>query len=308
MASKGSTSADRVWEIIETVGIAMLTTSFPDGLRARPVEARPERDAGLIWFVTDLRSGKEHEIEAEHDVGLVFIDAKAKAYLSITARAEVRQDHAKAAEIWKRTDNMWWSGPDDPNVRVLRVQPLTAELWDGPASAAVAAFEFAKASITGAKPNLGENRKVTVRMARTTAPRKSSVAAQKRPSTAYRIIWKAIRARKQIVCSYKNRPREVFPHILGYKASGEEAVFMFQVGGESSQPLPPGGDWRCFDLDGIADIQVREGSWRGGSRHRQAQTCIQFVDVDVNVPETLTRPQPLAFGSPALRPPRQPGE
>jgi len=306
MASKGSTSADRVWEIIETVGIAMLTTSFPGGLRARPVEARPERDAGLIWFVTDLRSGKEHEIEAEHDVGLVFIDAKAKAYLSITARAEVRQDHAKAAEIWKRTDNMWWSGPDDPNVRVLRVQPLTAELWDGPASAAVAAFEFAKARITGAKPNLGENRKVTVRMARTTAPRKSSVAAQKRPSTAYRIIWKAIRARKQIVCSYKNRPREVFPHILGYKASGEEAVFMFQVGGESSQPLPPGGDWRCFDLDGIADIQVREGSWRGGSRHRQAQTCIQFVDVDV--PETLTRPQPLAFGSPALRPPRQPGE
>ena len=308
MASKGSTSADRVWEIIETVGIAMLTTSFPGGLRARPVEARPERDAGLIWFVTDLRSGKEHEIEAEHDVGLVFIDAKAKAYLSITARAEVRQDHAKAAEIWKRTDNMWWSGPDDPNVRVLRVQPLIAELWDGPASAAVAAFEFAKARITGAKPNLGENRKVTVRMARTTAPRKSSVAAQKRPSTAYRIIWKAIRARKQIVCSYKNRPREVFPHILGYKASGEEAVFMFQVGGESSQPLPPGGDWRCFDLDGIADIQVREGSWRGGSRHRQAQTCIQFVDVDVNVPETLTRPQPLAFGSPALRPPRQPGE
>ena len=308
MARKGSTSTDRVWEIIETVGIAMLTTSFPGGLRARPLEARPERDAGLIWFVTDLRSGKEHEIEAEHDVGLVFIDAKAKAYLSITARAEVRQDHAKAAEIWKRTDNMWWSGPDDPNVRVLRVQPLTAELWDGPASAAVAAFEFAKARITGAKPNLGENRKVTVRMARTTAPRKSSVAAQKRPSTAYRIIWKAIRARKQIVCSYKNRPREVFPHILGYKASGEEAVFMFQVGGESSQPLPPGGDWRCFDLDGIADIQVREGSWRGGSRHRQAQTCIQFVDVDVNVPETLTRPQPLAFGSPALRPPRQPGE
>jgi len=308
MASKGSTNTDRVWEIIETVGIAMLTTSFPGGLRARPVEARPERDAGLIWFVTDLRSGKEHEIEAEHDVGLVFIDAKAKAYLSITARAEVRQDHAKAAEIWKRTDNMWWSGPDDPNVRVLRVQPLTAELWDGPASAAVAAFEFAKARITGAKPNLGENRKVTVRMARTTAPRKSSVAAQKRPSTAYRIIWKAIRARKQIVCSYKNRPREVFPHILGYKASGEEAVFMFQVGGESSQPLPPGGDWRCFDLDGIADIQVREGSWRGDSRHRQAQTCIQFVDVDVNVPETLTRPQPLAFGSPALRPPRQPGE
>ena len=36
------------------------------------------------------------------------------------------------------------------------------ELWDGPASSLVAAFEFAKAKLTGAKPNLGENRKVTV--------------------------------------------------------------------------------------------------------------------------------------------------
>ena len=188
MASKGT---DRVWDIIETVGIAMLTTSFPCGLRARPVEARPERDAGLIWFVTDLRSGKEHEIEAEHDVGLVFIDAKTKAYLSITARAEVRRDRAKAAEIWKRTDNMWWKGPDDPNVCVLRVRPLTAELWDGPASAAAAAFEFAKARITGKKPNLGENRKVTVRMARAAVPRKSDIGQRKRPSTTYRIIWKA---------------------------------------------------------------------------------------------------------------------
>ena len=185
MVSKGSTSTDRVWDIIEKVGIAMLTTSFPGGMRARPVEARPERDAGLIWFVTDLRSGKEHEIEAEHDVGLVFIDAKAKAYLSITARAEVRRDHAKAAEIWKRTDNMWWNGPDDPNVCVLRVRPITAELWDGPASAAVAAFEFVKARITGKKPNLGENRKVTVRMTGAAAPRKSAIDPRKRPRATY---------------------------------------------------------------------------------------------------------------------------
>jgi hypothetical protein len=60
---------------------------------------------------------------------------------------------------------VWWPlGPTDPNVRVLRVTPATAELWDGPASKAVAAYEFAKARLTGAKPNLGENRKVTVKM------------------------------------------------------------------------------------------------------------------------------------------------
>ena len=153
---------DRVWDIIEGVGVCVLTTRFAGGLRARPLEARPDRTAGIIWFVTDLRSSKEHEIESEHDVGLVFVDAKANAYLSITARAEVRRDHAKAADIWKPTDNMWWKGPDDPNVCVLRVTPLIAELWDGPASKAVAAFEFVKSRLIGGEPNLGENRKVTV--------------------------------------------------------------------------------------------------------------------------------------------------
>jgi general stress protein 26 len=155
---------DRVRDIIERAGVCMLTTHSPAGLRARPLEARPERGAGLIWFVTDSRSGKEHEIAAEHDVGLVFIDAAANAYLSITARAEVRRDHARAAAIWKSTDNMWWHGPDDPNVCVLRVRPLAAELWDGPASKAVAMFEFVKATVTGERANLGENRKVTIQM------------------------------------------------------------------------------------------------------------------------------------------------
>jgi general stress protein 26 len=155
---------ERIWQIIAREGVCMLTTHSPSGLRARPVEPRPDREAGLIWFVTDLRSGKEHEIEAEHDVALVFIEPAEKAYLSITARATVLRDHAKAAAIWKSSDNIWWHGPDDPNVCVLRVTPVTAELWDGPASRVAAIFEVVKAKLTGKKPNLGENRKITIQM------------------------------------------------------------------------------------------------------------------------------------------------
>jgi general stress protein 26 len=156
---------DRVWEIIEKVGVCMLTTRSADGLRARPLEAKPDRDAGLIFFVTDLHSTKEDEIEAAPDVGLVFIDASDKAYLSITGRAGVIRDAGKTKTVWRKTDEVWWQGgPDDPDVCLLRIEPSTAELWDGPASAVVTAFEFAKARLTGKEPNLGENRKVTVKM------------------------------------------------------------------------------------------------------------------------------------------------
>jgi hypothetical protein len=59
----------RVWDIIERVGVCMLTTHTSTGLRARPLEARPDRGNGIIWFVTDLRSRKKHEIVEELTVG-----------------------------------------------------------------------------------------------------------------------------------------------------------------------------------------------------------------------------------------------
>jgi general stress protein 26 len=156
---------DRVWDIIEKVGACMLTTQFVGGLRARPLEARPDRDAGVIFFVTDIHSTKEDEIEAASDVGLVFIDSNDNAYLSITGRASVVTDADKIKAAWRKTDEVWWpGGPSDPDVCLLRIEPVTAELWDGPASAAVTAFEFAKAKLTGREPKLGENRKVTVEM------------------------------------------------------------------------------------------------------------------------------------------------
>jgi general stress protein 26 len=156
---------ERVWEIIEGVGVAMMTTQFAGGLRARPLEARPDREAGVIWFLTDARSGKDEEVAAWPDIGLVFIDSRARAYLSITGRASILHDTARAAAIWKSTDQVWWpGGPDDPTLRVLRFAPQTAELWDGPSNSLVAAFEVAKARLTGSKPNLGENRKVSVPM------------------------------------------------------------------------------------------------------------------------------------------------
>jgi len=158
-------NGERIWDIIERVGVCMLTTQAGGRLRARPLEARPDRKAGLIFAVTDVHSAKQDEIEAAPDVGLVVIDAKAKAYLSITARACVMRDTAKIAQVWRKTDEVWWpGGPSDPNVCLLRIEPLSAELWDGPASTARTVFEFAKAWLTGEEPNLGENRKVKVAM------------------------------------------------------------------------------------------------------------------------------------------------
>ena len=64
---------DRVWDILEQHSVGMLTTQFAGGLRSRPLDARPDRDAGAIRFVTDARGHKDGEIAAQPDVCFVVI-------------------------------------------------------------------------------------------------------------------------------------------------------------------------------------------------------------------------------------------
>jgi len=154
---------DRVWEVIGSTGICMMATRFPGGLRARPLEAHPEREQDAIFFLTDVRGLKDDEIERQPEICLTFVDPAEKVYLSLSGEAVVTRDIERAKSLWTEKERVWWpGGPEDPNLRVIRVAPSRAEMWDGPASSAVAAHEFARAWATGEKPNLGEKRKVSV--------------------------------------------------------------------------------------------------------------------------------------------------
>ena len=62
--------------------------------------------------------------------------------------------------------------------------------------------------------------------------------------------------------------------------------------------------WRSFLLTDVRDLTLRSGPWAEGAGHARPQSHIRFVDVDVNIPATLTRPRPLPFGSAELQPAR----
>jgi hypothetical protein len=53
---KPQRSADRIWDVVEKVGVCMMTTRFSGGVRARPLEARADREKEAIWFLTDRRA------------------------------------------------------------------------------------------------------------------------------------------------------------------------------------------------------------------------------------------------------------
>jgi hypothetical protein len=100
-------------------------------------------------------------------------------------------------------------------------------------------------------------------------------------SLVYRQFAQAMVERKQILCDYDGRPRELCAVILGH-SKGEEKALTFQFGGQSKSGLPPRGEWRCLWLAKVSNVRLRDGPWRAGTRHTQPQGCVEEVDLDVN--------------------------
>ncbi len=157
------TDGQHVWELVQKIRFCMLVTHDRKAgeMRARPMSAAVNPDDEAIYFLTDLRQLKDDEIEADPNVCLTFADTSGQKYVSITGIATLANDREKIAELWSAAALAWWDSKDDPNIRVLRVMPTQAEYWDGPGSI-VTLVKMLTAAVTGGRPELGENRKVTL--------------------------------------------------------------------------------------------------------------------------------------------------
>ncbi len=155
---------DHVWEMIEEIGIGMLTTWTGTRLRARPMATYPDPAEDCVWFLTDKRGGKDEEITENPKVCVAFAKQKSQDYVSLSGRAEIVRDQSKIEDLWNQYAQTFWpDGPGDPNIVLIRLTPTEAEYWEGRSNMLSTAFALAKARIKGEKPDLGENAKVRMR-------------------------------------------------------------------------------------------------------------------------------------------------
>jgi general stress protein 26 len=152
---------DRVWDFMKKISICMLTHWDGQELRARPMGAYVRREDNAVFFLSDARHQSDEAIKKFTKVCLAFADTRAQNYVSLAGTVEVSRDPGKVRELWGTPAKAWWSSPDDPNIRVLRVTPVDAEYWDAP-RASVAYVKMAAAALTGSRPDMGENRKVAM--------------------------------------------------------------------------------------------------------------------------------------------------
>jgi len=98
-------------------------------------------------------------------------------------------------------------------------------------------------------------------------------------TSTYRELRHAVLRRLVLAATYDGLPRTFCPYCLG-STENTELVFVLQIGGLSSRgSVNPDGEWKCFRVDRLFEIQAVNEQWREGPHHSGPQTCVREVDV-----------------------------
>ena len=120
---------------IEENKIALFTTVTSDGtLHSRPLLTREIDQAGpALWFFLASNFPKAEEWLHGREAGLAYVSPDKSGYYSVSGRALVVHDKAKAEELWTPgAATRFPTGADDPRLVLLRVEVEAVEFWDSP--------------------------------------------------------------------------------------------------------------------------------------------------------------------------------
>jgi general stress protein 26 len=142
-------AVEHVLELLHGFDTAMLVThTVEEALHARPMAVADVGTEGEVWFVTDVTSPKVTDVGTDPDVLLAFQDSR--RYLTVSGKASVVRSPEKVRELWKDSFKLWFDGPDDPRLALLKVTPRDAEYWDTSGIRGLKfAFRAAKSYLTG---------------------------------------------------------------------------------------------------------------------------------------------------------------
>ena len=156
---------DKLYELIDDLKIAMLTTRRPDGRLVSRAMATQKRAPGAdLWFVTSEETHKIDELEEEPNVNLAYYKDRTREWISVSGLATVSRDKDVIEALWAPDWKVWFpeegdprhGTPDDPRLVLIGVDIDSAVFFESDKPAPVVLFEMLKGRLTGKDPDVGE--------------------------------------------------------------------------------------------------------------------------------------------------------
>ena len=106
---------DKLYEMIDDLAVAMMTTRRPDGHLESRAMANQKRAAGaVLWFVSAEGTGKLRDIEHDPHVNLAYYKDRTREWISVSGLARLSRDRAIIRELYAPDWKMWFPDEGDP--------------------------------------------------------------------------------------------------------------------------------------------------------------------------------------------------
>ena len=117
----------KFWDALTDDRTAMLGCT---GVYPRPMTAQAENDRGPIWFFTARENDlAEATARKPKDGLLMFASKDHELFATVGGTLRQHNDPATIDRLWNPFVAAWYTGKDDPELRLLRFDPGTAEIW-----------------------------------------------------------------------------------------------------------------------------------------------------------------------------------
>ena len=125
-------SIEKIVELVNKIHVCMFCTKLQQApFSSRPMGTMEADKDGNLWFFSNKDSDKNHEVEQNPQVQLLYSDPSNAEFICIFGNAEVLVDKEKAKELWKPLAKVWFQdGPEDANLGIIKVTPTEGHYWD----------------------------------------------------------------------------------------------------------------------------------------------------------------------------------
>jgi general stress protein 26 len=160
MADHDLTSAqlrERLWKELDKAHVVMLGLVGGEPHHMQPMAPFGDRDGDAIWFFTQRDSDLVRDAGAGHDAMACVMAKDMEFQACIHGVLAPDHDREKIERFWSASVSAWFpKGKDDPNLILMRLDPVDAQLWLSNRGPIAYPLEIAKANLTHKQPDLGQ--------------------------------------------------------------------------------------------------------------------------------------------------------
>ena len=129
--SKEADLAAKFWKALKSDRTVMLGLPGDPNGRGQPMTVHFEGDhSGPLWVFTSDENDLVASLGATEKDGLIqFVSKGHDLFATVDGRMRVDTDYATVERLWNPFVAAWFTGKDDPKLRLLRFEPGHAQIW-----------------------------------------------------------------------------------------------------------------------------------------------------------------------------------